>query len=68
MPTDLTIEKSLPHSPEAERAVLGAILLENSLFDQTSEMLTREDFYLWKIIGTFSLLWSVFLLILEPST
>jgi replicative DNA helicase len=54
MPTDLTIEKSLPHSPEAERAVLGAILLENSLFDQTSEMLTREDFYLENHRNIFS--------------
>jgi len=54
MPTDLTIEKSLPHSPEAERAVLGAILLENALFDQTSEMLTREDFYLESHRNIFS--------------
>ncbi len=54
MPADLTIEKSLPHSPEAERAVLGAILLENSLFDQTSEMLTKEDFYLENHRSIFS--------------
>ncbi|MCZ6485813.1 MAG: replicative DNA helicase [Acidobacteria bacterium] len=54
MPTDLTMEKSLPHSPEAERAVLGAILLENTLFDQTSEMLTREDFYLENHRNIFS--------------
>ncbi len=54
MPTDLTMEKSLPHSPEAERAVLGAILLENALFDQTSEMLTREDFYLENHRNIFS--------------
>jgi len=48
------MEKSLPHSPEAERAVLGAILLENALFDQTSEMLTREDFYLENHRNIFS--------------
>ena len=54
MPTDLTMEKSLPHSPEAERAVLGAILLENALFDQTSEMLTRDDFYLENHRNIFS--------------
>ena len=54
MPADLTIEKSLPHSPEAERAVLGAILLENTLFDQTSEMLTKEDFYLENHRSIFS--------------
>ncbi|MFQ5930396.1 MAG: replicative DNA helicase [Acidobacteriota bacterium] len=46
MPTDATLEKSLPHSLEAERAVLGAILLENALFDQASEILNIYDFYL----------------------
>jgi replicative DNA helicase len=42
---DVSLQKSLPHSPEAERAVLGAILLDNSLFDQASELLGYEDFY-----------------------
>ena len=54
MKTDVTFEKSLPHSPEAERAVLGAILLDNALFDQTSEMLTTEDFYLENHRNIFS--------------
>ncbi|MEE8461742.1 MAG: replicative DNA helicase [Acidobacteriota bacterium] len=45
MQTDVTVEKSLPHSLEAERAVLGAILLDNALFDQTSQVLTTADFY-----------------------
>ena len=40
------LQKSLPHSLEAERAVLGAILLENSVFDQAAEILTESDFYL----------------------
>ncbi|MGH9339167.1 MAG: replicative DNA helicase [Acidobacteriota bacterium] len=43
---DVTLEKTLPHSIEAERAILGAILLDNRLFDQTAELLTREDFFL----------------------
>ena len=46
MKTDIALEKSLPHSAEAERAVLGAILLDNALFDQTSEILIPGDFYL----------------------
>ena len=46
METKVIPEKSLPHSLEAERAVLGTILLDNNLFDQASTMLTREDFYL----------------------
>ena len=42
----VNLQKSLPHSLEAERAVLGAILLENSVFDQAAEILTESDFYL----------------------
>ena len=44
--TDLALEKTLPHSDEAERAVLGAILIDNALFDQACEMLSTNDFYL----------------------
>jgi replicative DNA helicase len=42
---NVSVEKSLPHSDEAERAVLGAVLLDNALFDQASEILKTEDFY-----------------------
>jgi len=42
---DITLEKSLPHSLEAERAVLGAILLDNQVFDQAAELLTLKDFH-----------------------
>ena len=42
----VNLQKSLPHSLEAERAVLGSILLENSVFDQAAEILTESDFYL----------------------
>ena len=41
-----TLEKTLPHSAEAERAVLGAVLLDNHVFDQAAELLVSEDFYL----------------------
>jgi len=43
--TDVTLEKSLPHSIEAEKAVLGAVLLDNQLFDQAAELLSQDDFY-----------------------
>ncbi len=46
MQTDVTLEKSLPHSIDAERAVLGAILLDNQLLDQAGGILVRDDFYL----------------------
>lgn len=35
----------LPRSEEAERAVLGSILIEDSSIDQVQEILTEEDFY-----------------------
>src|SRR5437773_224960 len=46
MPTDITLERGLPHNIEAERCVLGAIILDNALINQAIEMLSREDFYL----------------------
>ena len=45
MPADITLEKGLPHNIEAERCVLGAIILDNALINQAIEMLSREDFY-----------------------
>ena len=44
--SDITLEKTLPHSAEAERAVLGAILLDSSLFDQAASLLLMDDFHL----------------------
>ena len=46
MPADITLEKGLPQSIEAERCVLGAILLDNQLVNQAVEFLDTEDFYL----------------------
>ena len=39
------LERALPHSAEAERAILGAVLLDNSLISQAVELLRPEDFY-----------------------
>ncbi len=36
---------SLPHNADAERTVLGAILVDNQAFNSAAEVLTREDFY-----------------------
>ena len=38
-------ERTLPHNPEAERTVLGAILVDNQAFNSAAEILSREDFY-----------------------
>lgn len=37
--------KSLPYSMEAERAVLGALLLNDQKIDEVVEIVTAEDFY-----------------------
>ena len=39
--------KSLPHSEETEKTVLGAILLDNELITQAAELLQPNDFYHW---------------------
>ena len=40
------LERPLPHSADAERAILGAIILDNSLVNQAVELLRAEDFYI----------------------
>src|SRR5579862_5887828 len=44
--TDYSLERGLPVSMDAERAILAAILLDNSLYDQAAEHLTADDFSL----------------------
>jgi replicative DNA helicase len=38
-------DRVLPHNLEAERTVLGAVLVDNQAFNSAAEMLAREDFY-----------------------
>ncbi|MDT4895825.1 MAG: replicative helicase [Acidobacteriota bacterium] len=42
---DQMLERPLPNSTEAERAILGAIILDNALINQAIELLKPEDFY-----------------------
>ena len=42
---DPLLERPLPSSPDTERALLGSILLDNSLIAQAVELLKPEDFY-----------------------
>jgi replicative DNA helicase len=39
------VARTLPHNAEAERTVLGAVLVDNAAFNSAAELLTREDFY-----------------------
>ena len=38
-------ERTLPHNLDAERTVLGAVLVDDSAFNSAAEVLSREDFY-----------------------
>jgi replicative DNA helicase len=42
---DITLDKTIPHSIDAERSVLGAILIENAALNRAQEILKEEDFY-----------------------
>ncbi|HEY6306937.1 MAG TPA: replicative DNA helicase [Candidatus Angelobacter sp.] len=44
--TDYTLDRGLPANIDAERAILGAILLDNSTYNQAAEGLRAEDFSL----------------------
>lgn len=39
------LDSVLPHSLEAEEAVLGAILVKNGVLEDVAEVLGVEDFY-----------------------
>ncbi|HUE83227.1 MAG TPA: replicative DNA helicase [Pyrinomonadaceae bacterium] len=42
---DQPLERSLPNSSEAERAILGGVIIDNGLISQAIELLKAEDFY-----------------------
>lgn len=44
MPGDITLEKSIPRNLDAERSVLGAILVENAAINRAQEILREDDF------------------------
>ena len=44
--SDPLLSNGLPANLEVERAVLGAILLDNRICNQASQLLRREDFFL----------------------
>ena len=44
--TDINLDRGLPASPDAEKAILGAIILENDLANEALSELRAEHFYL----------------------
>src|SRR3979409_2500381 len=45
MPETAAVDRPLPHNLEAERSVLGAILIHNDAFNSAAEVLNPRDFY-----------------------
>ncbi|HEY7411069.1 MAG TPA: replicative DNA helicase [Vicinamibacteria bacterium] len=46
MATDIVLkERTLPQNVEAERTVLGAVLVDNAAFNSAAEVLARDDFH-----------------------
>src|ERR1700682_5993034 len=63
---DPILERPLPSSPETERAILAAILLDNSLIAQAVELLKPADFYVpshrrvfMAMIALFERVWEI---------
>ena len=46
MAGDTTLERPLPHNLEAERSILGAVLLDNHALNAAVERLRTDDFFL----------------------
>lgn len=45
MPGTLTAERTLPHNLEAERALLGSILIDNGALNVALETISKDDFF-----------------------
>src|SRR6266699_1678908 len=45
MPDAAVAERTLPHNLEAERSVLGAVLLHNDAFNLAAEVIDSRDFF-----------------------
>jgi replicative DNA helicase len=46
MPTDSTLERPMPSNLDAERSILGAILLDNNALNTAIEALKPDDFFI----------------------
>ena len=44
-PLDFALDKPLPQNPEAERSVLGSVLIDNHSFYRVAGVIRAEDFY-----------------------
>ena len=61
MPMDELLSRAMPHSPEAEQAVLGSMLIDADCIKDVMDKLQPQDFYLQQNREIFETIYSLFI-------
>jgi len=61
MPIDELLSRAMPHSPEAEQAVLGSMLIDADCIKDVMDKLQPQDFYLQQNREIFETIYSMFI-------
>ena len=61
MPMDELLSRAMPHSPEAEQAVLGSMLIDADCIKDVMDRLQPQDFYLRQNREIFETIYSMFI-------
>ena len=61
MPVDELLMRAMPHSPEAEQAVLGSMLIDADCVKDVMDKLQPEDFYLKQNREIFETIYAMFI-------
>ena len=61
MPMDELLSRAMPHSPEAEQAVLGSLLIDADCVKDVMDKLQPQDFYLQQNREIFETIYSMFI-------
>ena len=61
MPMDELLSRAMPHSPEAEQAVLGSMLIDADCIKDVMDKLQPQDYYLQQNREIFETIYSMFI-------
>ena len=61
MPMDELLSRAMPHSPEAEQAVLGSMLIDADCIKDVMDKLQPQDFYLQQNREIYETIYSMFI-------
>ncbi len=61
MPMDELLSRAMPHSPEAEQAVLGSMLIDADCIKDVMDKIQPQDFYLQQNREIFETIYSMFI-------